>query len=172
MKIQLNIFRMILAIVGFGLAVVYLTILVSSRDPLWFLGGFNELPDRIIVYSDGQKKEYNGQEENFTVLAYAVRASLNSGVYRPSGIGLSPDSLKEAYEKYITVEVFFPKVVRLYTTYNKGEATQMLFLITGRHSQVPTVLQGRDGIYLVNPPVLKTKQPLLDALKQLGYKID
>jgi hypothetical protein len=48
----------------------------------------------------------------------------------------------------------------------------MLFLITGRHSEVPTVLQGKDGTYLSNPPILKTRQPLVDALMQLGYTIN
>ncbi len=52
--------------------------------------------------------------------------------------------------------------------FNTGMPNQMLFLITGRHADQPIVFLGKDGSYMSNGPMLKTVQPIRDALTGLG----
>lgn len=168
-KVKVNLFRMLVVIVGFGLLAVYATIAFSAQDALWFVGGFSDLPIRIIIYNDGQQTELRAGEPGFDVLANAVRESLDQGVTRQTGIGMSEASLTDAYGKYLTVEAFFEKPVKIPAWFNTGHPNQMLFPLTGRHSDNSVVFLGRDGRYMTNAPALKNLEPLRQALQLLGY---
>jgi len=168
-KLRVNIGRMLVSVIGFGALAIFVTIAFSSQDPLWFTGGFDVLPERVVIYQAGQRVELQAGRPGYDALAEAVRASLAQGVARGSGIGLSQGSLEDAYTQYLTVEVFFDRPVKLHASINTGHPTQMLFLITGRHSDQPIVFLGKAGAYLSNGPVLKTVQPIRDALKTLGF---
>lgn len=167
-KVRVNMLGMAIAVIGFGLAAVYGTILLTSHDPLWFISGFDAIPSRIVIYHDGQATEYRAGQPGFDSLASAVRETLAQGGARQSGIGLSEDSLADAYHKYVSVEAFFDRTVRLHTWFNT-ECTQMLFPITGRHSDEKVVFLAEQGHYMSGAPALKTTQPLRNAVAALGY---
>ena len=136
----------------------------------WFLKGFRYRPTRIVVYHDGGKRtELRPGDPGFAELTAAVQACLAEGAERPSGIGFSDASLLDAYSRYLTVEVFFDQPVKLHAWFDTGEPTQLLFPITGRHSELSVVLLGQNGKYLSSPPALKTVAPIREALQSLGY---
>jgi hypothetical protein len=164
--------KMLLVLIGFVAIIAYSTVAFTARDPLWFTSGFQEKPYRVVVYNAGQATEYWSGQPGYDQLAEAVRQSLDSGVAHQAGVGLSSESLQEAYKKYLTVEAFFIKPVKLHAGYNTGNPTQMLFLITGRHSELSPAFLGDQKGYWVNPPALKNLQPLREALKKLGYTVD
>jgi hypothetical protein len=162
---------MLAAVIGFGVLVVFLTITLSTQDPLWFKPGFDQRPARIVIYQAGQRTELTPGTPGYADMAEAVRASLNQGIARSSGIGLSQGSLEDAYNQYLTVEAFFDGPVKLHAAVNTGAPTQMLFPITGRHADQPIAFLGKNGVYMSNGPILKTVQPIRDALATLGlYK--
>lgn len=159
-----------LLVLGLFLAVgYYSTVAFSARDPFWFGSGFRARPVRMIVYDNGQKRELTPAQAQFAPLADAVTASLAQGVSHASGIGFSPETLADAYGMYTTLEVFFDTRVKLHASFATGEPNQMLFPITGRHSEQPLVLLGLNGSYMVNAPVLKTIEPIRAALQEMGY---
>jgi len=45
----------------------------------------------------------------------------------------------------------------------------MLFLITGPYAEMSVVLLGEQGKYRAGAPVLKTMEPVREALKSLGF---
>ncbi len=55
----------------------------------------------------------------------------------------------------LTVEAFFSQPVKLHAAFNTGMPDQMLFPITGRHSDQPIVFLGRNGQYMANGPILE-----------------
>lgn len=167
-----TLFKMILVIVLFILAIYLGTIFFVTQDPLWFVSGFNELPVRVVVYHNGEKFEYHPGDPGFALLAEAIRQSLDAGVLRQSGIGLGDETLKDAYARYVTVEAFFGRPVKLHANFYTGHPVKMLFPITGRHSELGVVVLGDERGYMVNPPVLNTLQPLRDALVELKFSID
>jgi len=168
-KLNTNITGMLLSVIGLGLLAVYATIAFSARDAFWFLTSFDERPARVIIYHEGKRTEMQRGDPGFDPLAEAVRASLADGVARPSGIGLSPGSLDDAYNMYVTVEVFFDQPVKLHAAFNTDSPRQMLFPITGRHSGVPAVFLGVEGQYMADAPALKTIEPIRDALRAQGF---
>lgn len=163
---------MILAVIGLMVVLGYGTVAFTTRDLLWFQKDFSQLPSRVVVYHDGFKTEYLPGQNGYIELAEAVRLSLDSGVVRPSAIGLSPGSLDDAYHLYVSVEAFFPSPVKLHAWFNTDGPTQMLFLLTGRHSQYPIVFLGVKNEYMANGPLLKTVEPLRAAMQTLGYTLD
>jgi hypothetical protein len=167
-KLRTNIPKMLFAVIGFILVVAYGTVSLSAQDLTWFLTGFDARPERVVVYRGGQRTEFPRGDPGFDRLAEAVRASLASGVTRPSGIGMSADSLQDAFSQFVTVESFFAEPVKLHAWFNTAHPTQMLFPITGRHSDQPIVFLGSNGQYLSNAPVLNSVQPLRDALQSMG----
>lgn len=168
-KRGINVFSLFIIVITFGLLTVYLTIAFSARDVFWFSKGFFERPVKVIVYSGGEAFEYQPGQPEFDLLAEAVRTSLAEGVNRQSGMGLSEQSLQEAYQRYVSVEAFFERPVKLHAGFYTGHPTQMLFLVTGRHSELNLVLLGDDGKYKTNPPVLNTIEPVRKVLIQLGF---
>lgn len=171
-RVRTNLWAMILSGVGFILVAVFAVLAFSSQDILWFLKGFDGYPERIVVYYNGTSKEYQPDQVGFSELAGGVVASLSQGVYRPSAIGLSAGTIDDAYHKYLTVEVFYNTPVKLHASFYTGNPTQMLFLMTGRHSEMPVVFMGDHSIYLSSGPVLNTNEPLRSVLKALGYSLE
>jgi hypothetical protein len=162
--------KMILLIAAWIAVIVYGTISVTAQDALWFIRRIEAHPVRIIVYHhEGKLTDLHQGDDGFRELAASVQEALAQGVERPSGIGFSDASLLDAYSRYVTVEVFFDPPARLHSPYAKGEPTQMLFPITGRHSDQPLVLLGKDGKYLSDAPVLHTVEPIRRTLQDLGY---
>jgi hypothetical protein len=168
-RLNTNILGMLVAVVGFGFVSIVSIIAFAARDPLWFVTNFDERPARITIYHEGQRTELQRGDPGFAELAEAVRVSLAQGVARQSGIGLSQGSLEDAYNLYVTVEAFFDQPVKLHTWFNTGRPTQMLFPITGRHSDLFVVFLGREDQYMSGAPALKTTEPIRDVLRAQGY---
>ncbi len=168
-KRGINLFSLFIIVITFSLLTIYVTIAFAAQDVFWFGKGFSERPTKVIVYSGGEAFEYQPGQPEYDLLAEAVRASLAEGVYRQSGLGLSEQSLQDAYQRFVSVEAFFDRPVKLHAGFNTGHPTQMLFLITGRHSEMNLVLLGVDNNYRTNPPVLNTIEPVRKVLIQLGF---
>jgi hypothetical protein len=163
---------MISVVALFGFLVYFFTLAFVSRDWLWFQDGFVGKPIRVVVYNQGQITEYRSGQPGYDLLAGAIEQSLNSGVVRQSGIGMSAETLRDAYQKYVTVEAFFGQPVKLHAGFNTGHPTQMLFPISGRHSELSVVFLGAQGNYRINGPVIKDLQPLREALTRLPEPLD
>jgi hypothetical protein len=162
--------KMLAMVGGFILLVLYGTLAFTSGDLVWFINRFDSKPVRIVVYHDGGKRtNLDPGDPDFEPLAKAIRSSLSAGLERPSGIGLSDASLLDAYSRYVTVEAYFERPVKLHAWFNTEEPTRMLFPITGRHSDLSLVVLGKNGQYLSSPPVLNTVEPLRQTLHELGY---
>ena len=168
-KDRTNTIQLLILLVGLVLLGYYATVSLTSRDPLWLSREFKGRPSRIVVYHAGQRAELWPGQVGFDGLAEAVQSSLAEGFARLSNLGFSEGSLQDAYTRYVTLEVFFDRPVELHAWFPTGRTTQMLFPITGRHSEMSVVLLGDTGQYRVGAPVLKSAEPIREALKTLGY---
>ncbi|HEY3291406.1 MAG TPA: hypothetical protein VGK87_14850 [Anaerolineae bacterium] len=167
-RVSVKPLNLVIAIVGFLAVIIYGSIALAAQDWLWFVPGFSERPVKIVVYNAGKSTVFTPGVAGFNVLSEAVVQSLNKGAYRQSGIGLSEGSMQDAYNVYKSVEVYFSRPVKLHAPFNTFEPMVMLFPITGRHSEVPTVFFGSGGVYISNSPVLNTIEPIRAALNSLG----
>jgi hypothetical protein len=167
-RIRYNLAGLLIGVVGFVAVVIYGSISLAAQDPVWFLTSFNEKPIRVIVYNTGKKTVLEPGQPGFTEVSTAILSSLNLGVARQSGIGLSEGSLQDAYTKFETVEVFYSHPVKLHAPFSTHLATQMLFPITGRHSELAVVFLGYGGNYMSDSPALNSTEPISKALSALG----
>jgi hypothetical protein len=168
-KLRTNVPTMLAAVLGFLCVTYYSTMAFSAQDLLWFKQEFSETPVRLVIYHDGQRSELQAGQAGFAELAEAVRYCLDQGVMNPSNMGFSQGSLDDAFNLYVSLEAFFAGPVKLHAGFNTGHPTQMLFPITGRHSDLNVVLLGVGKDYWINPPSLKTTERLRVALQSLGY---
>ncbi len=168
-KLRYNLAGLFIGVAGFVAVVVYGSIALAAQDALWFVPGFHDAPAQIIIYKAGARTVLRPGQPGFAELSSAVMDSLNQGVARQSGIGLSPGSLQDAYTQFETVEVFFNHPVKLHTPFFSPEATQMLFATSGRHAELSVAFMGDRGVYYSNSPALNTIEPIRAALKNLGY---
>jgi hypothetical protein len=164
-----NWITLLVVLVGFLLFAYYATVAMTTKDLLWFLEGFGDQPSLIVVYHNGLGTELRPGQPGFNEIAEAVQASLAQGFARLSGIGFSEESLQEAYTQHVTLEVFWQRPIQIHTWFPTGRTTQMLFPITGRHSEVSIVLLGDEGQYRVGAPVLETMEPIRETLRALGF---
>ena len=168
-KDRTNTVQLLVLIIGCILLTYFVSIGFTSRDPLWFSGGFQDQPSRIVVYHAGQRTELLPGQAGFDELATAVQTSLDQGFARLTNVGLSERSRQEAYTQFVTLEAFFDQPAKLHAWFNPGRTTQMLFPITGRHSEMSVVLLGEEDQYRAGAPVLKNMEPIREALKSLGF---
>lgn len=164
-----NAIQLFLILAGFVLLAYYLTVSLTTRDLLWFLNRFQDEPTRIVVYQSGQRTEFLPGESGYDELAAAAKTSLAEGFARLSSTGFSARTLEDARTKQVTLEVFFAHPVEIHTWFPTGRTTQMLFPITGPHAEPPIVLLGEKGKYRAGAPVLKSSEPILSALRNLGF---
>ena len=164
-----NAIQLLIVTVGFVVLAYYVTVSFTARDFLWFLRRFEDQPSRIVVYHTGQPTELVPGQAGFHELASAVQTSLAQGFAGLTNIGFSEQTLQNAYTRYVTLEVLFDQPVEMHTWFYPGRTTQMLFPITGRHSEMSAVLLGDGGHYRPGAPVLKTTEPIREALKSLGF---
>jgi hypothetical protein len=147
----------------------YAMVSVNTRDALWILRGFEDRPSRILVYQEGQRTEFLPGQAGFNELAGAVEASLAQGFARLTSTGFSEQTLQNAYTQHLTLEVFWDQPVELHAWFPTGRTTQMLFPISGPHSEVSLVLLGDGGKYRAGAPALKSTEAIHQALQSLGY---
>lgn len=164
-----NLAKLAILLVALTVVIIVVSTALITDDWAWLSHDFTALPSRILIYRDGQITELISGRPGFDSLARAVRDSLATGVAQQSSTGLSDTSLQEARQRYTTVEAFFDEQVKVHAGFYTGHPTQMLFPITGRHSEWPIVFLGNGGAYEANAPVLNSNAPLLQALRALGY---
>ncbi len=169
MTIRYNLGRLVLVFLGLVAVVAYGTISFAAHDLIWFMPGFTERPARIVVYKSGAQTVFTPGQRGYDELAAAIVDSLNQGVARQSGLGLSEASLQDAYHSYLTVEAFWTEPVKIHAWFDTHQPTQMLFPITGRHSETNVVFLGENGVYMSNSPALKTTQPISSVLASMGF---
>jgi hypothetical protein len=168
-KLNVNLGGMLLVVVLFLVGTYYAITAFSANDALWFLKGFHAQPSRLIIYHDGQQTEIKKSDPAFAALASAVQKSIDNGVNSPSGMGFSQSSLDDAKNLYVSLEAYFDQPVKIHAPFSTGEPTQMLFPITGRHSDLNIVLLGENGVYSIDPPVLTNMEPIRTVLQSMGY---
>jgi hypothetical protein len=90
---------------------------------MWLVKGFEARPARIIIYHNGPRTELRPGQEGFDEMATAIHDCLTEGLVRPSGIGFSDASLLDAYARFVSVEVFFDRPVKLHAWFDTSTAS-------------------------------------------------
>lgn len=146
----------------FGVLIVVIVLIVlgigavANGDPFWFLPGFNEVPQRIVVYQNGCRAELSQGQPGFDELTAAINQTLPQYQGFNSTTGISPESLKDYREKERAVEIFYGKPVTIHAPFSFGHPETIFIPLSGYFVDTRSVFGGKAGDYWAGALRLKS----------------
>jgi hypothetical protein len=165
--VNVNFKDMVLVLVVFVIAVIFLLGALANEDPLWFLPFFNETPSRIVVYREGCHAEIVAGKPGFAELTAALNQTLSQVDGYEQGFGLSPDTLKQYVEKGRALQVTYPKRVKIHVSYRFGSPDTLFLPLSDSLGEARAVFGGIAGDYWASALRLKTTEPIQLAAEQV-----
>ena len=168
---KIKLWKPILAFVLFGAVSLWLLNTLTTGNPLWFFPiQPSYAPNRIVIHNFGEEIELRPGDLAFEKIAAGVDQSLsrfsNTALI---DVGLGDSTLADYQTKALVVEVYYPSNIRFNLPIRMERVNQLLFPIVGRHQDTKYVFIGYNGEWLVGALQVYSNQPLLDALRELGY---
>lgn len=159
----------LLALVAIGYSVTALML----GDPAWFLPPEVDVPpERIIVYEAGTRHEIRPGDDMYEPLAQSIADALRTTIGFEETTGLSEISQQDAYERFVSVEAWYPKPLELHMRFRVVAPTHILLPITGRH--VNKAFLGTEKGYTAGALVLDPTRTerIRTLLRAMGIQVD
>jgi hypothetical protein len=151
------------------LVIVYFAGALSTEDPLWFWPFFSQEPERIVIHHAGQETVLTAGSPGYTELTQAINSCLSRVAGFQGTMGLSEATMKEYMTKELVLEVFYAKPVFMHVPFRFTRPNSLFIPLTGRLSEAKVVFGGLDAQYRPGALILKTTEPLKEALEAIGY---
>jgi hypothetical protein len=164
----------LLILVGAILIIWWALNAFNTGNALWFLP-FQPTyqPSRIIVRHYGTavtlQPGMNGYLEITDALNQSLSAFKNTSLVP---LGLSDETMRRYNEEELALEVYYPSPIRFNTPIRMNQINQLLIPIDGTHDGAGNVFLGSNGYWLAGVLQMQDSEPLLAALRQLGYLTD
>lgn len=168
---ELKLKEPLLILVGAILLVWWALNAFNTGNAFWFLPVQPTYhPSRIIVRNYGTAVILEPGVEGYLELTNALNQSL-SGFRNNSliSVGLSDDTLLRYQEEDLVLEIYYPAPIRFNTPIRMNQINQLLIPIDGRHAGAGNVFLGSNGRWLAGVLQMQDSEPLLAAMRQLGY---
>ncbi len=151
--------------------IVYGVIAAVTGDMLWFRGGASVPdPSRIVIRVDGDETVLTRNSPGYDIMAGATKKALsslaNSG---PVQLGLSDETIEEYQYRFTVLELHYDEPVDFHLPFNEGKPTALLIPIEGRHAGHNYVFRGGNGEWWARPIKVNDPEPIMAALRTLGY---
>jgi hypothetical protein len=168
-RVKPGIGKLLLVLIVFVLAVVYIFVALGSSDPLWFWPGFNARPDKIIIHCAGQETILTSTSPGYAELTEALCQTVPKiqGFY--ASLGISEGTMQEYKSKALVVEVFYARPIFIHSPFNFGRPDSLLIPLSGLHSELNVLFGGHEGVYWAGALRLKSTEPLRKVIEELGY---
>ncbi len=140
---------------------------LANDDPLWFWPFFNETPSHIVVHLNGCDVRMMEGSPGFPELVGAINQSLSQVDGYEHGFGLSPQSLKDYRTIERSLEIFYPKPIRVHAPFRSGHPDSLLMPLTGPFGEARSLFGGRGGDYWGGALRLKTTDPVRREVEKM-----
>lgn len=158
----------ILIIIGLG--IIWALNAFNTGNPFWFLPiQPTYVPSRIIVRNYGTAVTLNTGPE-FDTLRAALDETL-SGFKNTAlvDLGLSDETLRRYHEEELVIEVYYPRNITFNTSVRMSRVNQLLIPVDATHDGNDYVFIGSNGRWFAGVMVANSTEPLLVAMRELGY---
>ena len=160
---QSNPLAVLLMLVGFALALVWLVPAGLSGDIRWFLPGVSEQPREIVIWSNGQQTSVAGSDPDYTTITAAVNEAIGH-IVASSDFGPSETTVAE-YRQSFALEVFYDQPLQIHSRFNLGRPRQIMVPLTGTGYAEGRFFVGDDGAYHAAGPITKGLPPVRTAVE-------
>lgn len=172
-RLKTNVFSGLIAAALSLLLIGYLVTSLLLGNFLWVLPPQVDVPpERIIVYEAGTRHEIGPDDPAYEPLARAIAEALRSPRGFTETTGLSDVSQQEAYERFVSVEVWYPTPVQLNMRFRTIDPTRILIPISGRHQNMAFL--GTHEEYAAGALLLDEArvQAIRAVLRTMGIQVD
>ena len=145
-----NPLTVILMLVLFIVAMVWLVPALLSGDLRWFLPGVEGTPSEIIIWKDGEKTVLGPADPDFAPITAAAHVAV-SNIFSSSDFGASEQTLQTYYHSF-TLELFYAEPIQIHSRFNLGHPKQIMLPMTGVGSEEGRFFVGADGQYWAGGP--------------------
>jgi hypothetical protein len=172
-QVKYNLPQLLLSFVLVIVAIGYIGPALLNKDPLWF-APFSQTPEKIIVYRDGRQVTLKPGDQQFNNFTKILNSTLSS-IQTIDLLGTNDATISDYRAKDTAVEVLYPKLVKLKSSQNVGDASAILIPLTGVHTERPRIFTGIRGTgdapptYLAGTPVVRDLSPLRQAVDSLQF---
>ncbi|RMG96773.1 MAG: hypothetical protein D6706_09645 [Chloroflexi bacterium] len=143
----------------------------NTGNLLWFLP-FQPTyePSRIVVHNYGTTEILRPGMPEYARLKTALDETFskfnNTALI---DLGLSDETLRRYNEEQLVIEIYYPEFIRFNTPVRMTRVNQLLVPIDATHSGHGYVFLGSNGRWLAGAMVVADDEPLMEAMRELGY---
>ena len=161
----------LLILLGAALLILWLINTLNTGNALWFLPIQPVFePSRIIVHNYGTAVTIRRGEPGYSELTTALNETLSDFVNTDLiPLGLSEETLRRYNEEELVIEAYYADPIRFNTSVRMNNITQLLIPVDATHSGNRYVFIGGNGVWRAGAMVVASDQPLIDAMRELGY---
>lgn len=144
---------------------------MSTGNPLWFSPVQPDYtPERLVIYHEGELETLVPGDTGFEEVSVALHEILSAFRSRDLiSVGIS-DNTRQAYrETGVVVEAYYPEDIAFNLPVRFSGVDALLIPVLGRHSEREYVFIGRNGEFVGGALQVTSRDPLDNALRDLGY---
>ncbi len=146
-QVHVNLRTMLVVLIVMVVGGVYGLGALANGDWLWLVPYFNETPQRIAIHRAGCTVEIVEGEAGFAELTRALNEALPQYEAYNDAYGLSTESLEEFRTKQESIEVFYPRPIKIHTPYHLGDPDSLFIPLSGHFAEDNSVFGGHAGVY-------------------------
>ncbi len=154
------------------LGVFYLVGWLNTGNPLWMFPVQPEYePSTIIIRDNGEETVLKKGMPGFLELTDALNEAFSDFANADLiPVGLSENTLNEYQESGFVLEIRYPENIQFNTPVRMRTINQLLIPIEGRNSGERFVFIGNNGKWLAGAMAMASDEPIMQALRDLGYR--
>lgn len=164
----------LLILVGAILLIMWLINAMNTGNPWWFLPFQPSYqPSRIVVRDYGTAVTITpGTPEYATLTTAFDEAFSDFSNTALIDLGLGDETLRRYAEEELVIEIYYPEYITFNTPVRMSKVNQLLIPVEATHSGHGYLFLGSSGLWRIGPMVMANEQPIIDAMRQLGYLQD
>ncbi len=172
---KIRLWQPVSILIAVALFILWLINALNTNNVLWFLPiqPIYE-PSRIVIRNYGETVTIRRGEPGYSELKDALNETF-SGFDNTAlvPIGLSEETVRRYNEEELVLEAYYADDITFNTSVRMKHIRQLLMPIDATHAGNRYLFIGANGTWNAGAMVVEDDQPIMDAMRLLGYlKID
>jgi len=168
---KIKLWQPVFVLFSVALFILWLINTLNTGNVLWFLPIQPVYePSRIVIHNYGETVTIKRGEAGYTELKNALDETFTgftNAALVP--IGLSEETMRRYNEEELVLEAYYADDISFNTSVRMNNIRQLLLPIDATHAGNRYLFIGANGKWLAGAMVVEDDQPIMDAMRDLGY---